>query len=132
MLQVLIATRYVRLFRCFNGLCLLSWVFTACIYRDDDEDMNTKRIDLLKCRDRLLGSRASRDNRRVWFEEQDRATDIGENTRCYGLSNMFERIPNTSAPPAALKVVDGKLDAVQLAVKDTLRVSGILDKFCHT
>ena len=94
--------------------------------------MNTKRNDLLKCRDRLLGSRASRDNRRVWFEEQDRATDIGENTRCYGLSNMFERIPNTSAPPAALKVVDGKLDAVQLAVKDTLRASGILDKFCFT
>lgn len=35
-------------------------------------------------------------------------------------------------PPAALKVVDGKLDAVQLAVKDTLRASGILDKFCFT
>ena len=79
--------------------------------------MNANRSELLKCRDRILGKRNSRDNRRVWFEEQDRATDIGDNTRCYGLSNMFERIPNTSAPPAALKVVDGKLDAVQLAVK---------------
>ena len=84
--------------------------------------MNANRSELLKCRDRILGKRNSRDNRRVWFEEQDRATDIGDNTRCYGLSNMFEHIPNTSAPPAALKVVDGNLDAVQLAVKDTLRV----------
>ena len=92
------------------------------IDRGDDEDMNKKRDDLLKCRDRLLGNRSGRDNRRVWFEEQDRATDIGNNTRCYGLSNMFERIPNKSAPPAALKVIDGKLDTVQLAVKETLRV----------
>ena len=97
-------------------------MFAIFIRRDEDEDIQAKRTDLLKCRDRLLGKRSSRDNRRVWFEEQDRATDIGDNTRCYGLSNMFERIPNKSAPPAALKVVDGKLDAVQLAVKETLRV----------
>ena len=37
-------------------------IFTMFIDRDDDEDMNKKRADLLKCRDRLLGKRSSRDN----------------------------------------------------------------------
>lgn len=85
--------------------------------------MVRKREALTAARDTLLGPRATRDNRRVWFEEQDRANEVADGNRCYGLSNMLERPMNMSGPPAAFKIKDGKLDAVQLAVKEVVRVS---------
>ncbi|KAI0094150.1 hypothetical protein BDY19DRAFT_911359 [Irpex rosettiformis] len=88
---------------------------------DGDDDIAAKRASLKTSRDRMLGPRESRDGRRVWFEEQDRAKEVKKKTRCFGLSNMVERPTNASGPPAALKVVNGKLDAVQLAVKGMLQ-----------
>ncbi|KAI0085726.1 hypothetical protein BDY19DRAFT_908928 [Irpex rosettiformis] len=70
-----------------------------------------------------MGPRDSRDGRRVWFELQNRAKSVGTDTRCYGLSNMLERPVNASGPPAALKIINGQLDAVQLAVKETVRAN---------
>lgn len=84
--------------------------------------MSRKRESLDACRESLLGPSGTRDNRRVWFEEQDRASEVGHGNRCYGLSNMLERPMNASGPPAAMKVVDGKLDAVQMVVKEAVRV----------
>lgn len=92
----------------------------AC--RDRDLDVAAKRRALAEARDAMFGPRDTRDNRRVWFEEQDRASAVSGDNRCYGLSNMVERQMNASGPPAALKIIDGKLDATQLAVKEMVRV----------
>lgn len=94
--------------------------------------MKSKRDALTKCRDVLLGPQDTRDNRRIWFEEQSRASEVNVGTRCYGLSNMLEKRMNTSGPPAAFKIIDGELDAVQLAVKETLRVRALALSYIRT
>ncbi|KAI0083214.1 hypothetical protein BDY19DRAFT_998758 [Irpex rosettiformis] len=91
--------------------------------RDEDESILSKRQSLAACRDSLMGPQETRDGRRVWFEQQNRAKEVKGETRCYGLSNMVERPVTASGPPASLKVINGQLDAVQLAVKETVRAS---------
>ncbi|KAI0083084.1 hypothetical protein BDY19DRAFT_998871 [Irpex rosettiformis] len=97
-LQILVATRY-------NSEFFVSF-YVNSPSRDTDDVISVKRQSLLACRDKILGPRDTRDGRRVWFEQQNRAKSIGkEETRCYGLSNMLERPMNASGPPAALKVI---------------------------
>ena len=112
-------------------LLILLLIWFLCLRRrvedsDEDEDMAAKRAKLMECRDAMLGPRETRDGRRVWFEEQPRANAVRGGPRCYGISNMYERQMNATGPPAALKVVNGELDAVQLAVKNMVQVMCLL------
>ena len=116
-LQMFVGTRFVP-----RDMEDSSLITDLC--SDEDEDMVAKRAKLAQSRDAILGPRETRDGRRVWFEEQPRANPVAGATRCYGISNMYECQMNATGPPAALKVIEGQLDAVQLAVKSMVQVTG--------
>ena len=84
--------------------------------------MRAKQELMAASRDRLFGPREDRSRSHIWFEEQSRAAEVHRGSRCYGLSNMWERPYNREAPPASMKVIGGTLDDVQRAVKDVLKV----------
>ena len=92
-------------------------------YSDADPLVLSKRAVLDASINQLFGPRSEREDSVVWFENQPRAREVREGKRCYGLSNLFTRALNRSAPPAAMKVIGGKLDEVQMAVKNVVHVS---------
>ncbi len=86
-------------------------------------DLINERLAVLETREKLLGRREERTPDAIWFERQERAKQVQEDKRCYGLSNMVQKPKQSEAPPASMKTVGNELDETQKVVRETLKVS---------